>query len=804
MNKISDLQRKEINIAIVGPVSAGKSTLMNTLFTNQYSDMKIKRTTMTPQVYFEVNEELNMTTLSHKIKEQNREINQNLIQKSENNETILYSDIAESKYFIPRVHKLIEMPPDVYLTIYDIPGLNDSKTKNIYFQYMSNNFYKFDLIIFVIDINSALNTSDEIDILRNIIENSKNNFDNYDTENKVIILANKCDNLILDKDGTLLMEEEYQEMFNQIKTIVNTEVNKVFPQLQYSILPISCEDSYIYRMYDRDPDMDLDLRYVNKFGYDQCGRATWNKLSEDVRKSKIKKLMSEIDIDEVLKLSGFLDFKNVLNEYLNTDSQIKYLANHVYYVMSRLKGYDKLDIGDDIDKFRVLKSKIEEIYNIYTFSKRVNTTILQDLKKFLFNTEISNNNIDEYQYISDIQEWLDMHDVQSKYDEGGIVAFYNKYLNDYLCKHFKNVIDIEISNINENTIEQIYKIKNNIDIVVKYFPDLIIGKYILSRVNRAINQYYIENIEDENTSIKTGIKYLYDLACNNFEIKYGLISSLLCRDGITNVNAKQIVDYLNTLKSHKLIKKTELINLSKQILLSIYEHILNGNVIGYISDDAISKYVYLADNYWSNWDVKEVLIDDQIYQNILDIKFLAKQMMIKRILHNVCDQHNYNPGEIGNYMCNNPLVLEEYLTKVIFDGDIETADTFEIDETDSSFLSDSSSDDDLDDVNDVFDEKLEKVYKRASKCVSKSLPKSVKRDVWKHYVGESIGMCKCFCCKKKDINAFEFHVGHVESKKNGGSNEIVNLRPICALCNSSMNTKNMRIFMEENCYGTLE
>ena len=45
--------RLEINIAIIGTVSSGKTTLMNSLFVNQYSDMKIKRTTMTPQVYYE-------------------------------------------------------------------------------------------------------------------------------------------------------------------------------------------------------------------------------------------------------------------------------------------------------------------------------------------------------------------------------------------------------------------------------------------------------------------------------------------------------------------------------------------------------------------------------------------------------------------------------------------------------------------------------------------------------------------------------------------------------------------------------
>ena len=42
-----------INIIIIGPVSVGKSTLTNLLFVEQYSDMKIKRTTAVPQIYTE-------------------------------------------------------------------------------------------------------------------------------------------------------------------------------------------------------------------------------------------------------------------------------------------------------------------------------------------------------------------------------------------------------------------------------------------------------------------------------------------------------------------------------------------------------------------------------------------------------------------------------------------------------------------------------------------------------------------------------------------------------------------------------
>lgn len=40
-----------INFGIIGCVSSGKSTLLNSLFCDTYSDMKIKRTTMIPQVY---------------------------------------------------------------------------------------------------------------------------------------------------------------------------------------------------------------------------------------------------------------------------------------------------------------------------------------------------------------------------------------------------------------------------------------------------------------------------------------------------------------------------------------------------------------------------------------------------------------------------------------------------------------------------------------------------------------------------------------------------------------------------------
>uniref|UniRef100_A0A6C0HH52 DM2 domain-containing protein n=1 Tax=viral metagenome TaxID=1070528 RepID=A0A6C0HH52_9ZZZZ len=76
------------------------------------------------------------------------------------------------------------------------------------------------------------------------------------------------------------------------------------------------------------------------------------------------------------------------------------------------------------------------------------------------------------------------------------------------------------------------------------------------------------------------------------------------------------------------------------------------------------------------------------------------------------------------------------------------------------------------------------------------LPTSVRDCVWNHYIGEDINKHRCLCCKKVVINNRQFQVGHVISVRDGGTDEINNLRPICAPCNHSMGTKNMIEFVK--------
>ena len=78
-----------INIGIIGCVSSGKSTTLNSFFCDTYSDMNIKRTTMTPQVYLGDPEIKQNKEHAKLIRTQNEEINKKIIELTENKKKII-------------------------------------------------------------------------------------------------------------------------------------------------------------------------------------------------------------------------------------------------------------------------------------------------------------------------------------------------------------------------------------------------------------------------------------------------------------------------------------------------------------------------------------------------------------------------------------------------------------------------------------------------------------------------------------------------------------------------------------------
>ena len=78
----------------------------------------------------------------------------------------------------------------------------------------------------------------------------------------------------------------------------------------------------------------------------------------------------------------------------------------------------------------------------------------------------------------------------------------------------------------------------------------------------------------------------------------------------------------------------------------------------------------------------------------------------------------------------------------------------------------------------------------------KTIPKSVKDKIWNLTFGREAGVGGCYCCQEQ-IDSKSFHAGHIVSVHHGGSNNIDNLKPICATCNLSMGTQNLEEFKKQ-------
>lgn len=79
--------------------------------------------------------------------------------------------------------------------------------------------------------------------------------------------------------------------------------------------------------------------------------------------------------------------------------------------------------------------------------------------------------------------------------------------------------------------------------------------------------------------------------------------------------------------------------------------------------------------------------------------------------------------------------------------------------------------------------------------MSKAITPKYKKQIWNFYVGNKL-LTTCFCCNTEIISIKNHHCGHVISKVHGGTVDIMNLRPICGFCNSSMRETNMDDYMD--------
>ena len=373
--------RNSIRIALIGCVSSGKSTLLNSICVNEYEDMKRKRTTMLPSLYKTTNSfmyDQNSLEVKH-IREKNKQLNKKFYGcDSSSTEKLTIDNCEVQEYLIPKIKNFLDLPEGVLLDIYDIPGLNDSTTKEIYFQWIRNNFHQFDIIMNVVSIENGMNTSDEKDILQ-LIQGCIQKEESEKNRNVMYLsVINKCDDMEIIHGVPTLIDEEDLELYEQIVTTTSG----VIPSAGFT--PITARDTFIYRMLHHDPDVELDESLINKFGINEFGKKKWSRKTSEEKRKFIKQYFKddELDIDDVLEQTGYHNFRNKVNNYLCKSTQSLILVNRIKSELESSKLLT-MNITHDIEKvkelIKIYNDYCEKVQTIDDIYKTNNSSLITDL-----------------------------------------------------------------------------------------------------------------------------------------------------------------------------------------------------------------------------------------------------------------------------------------------------------------------------------------------------------------------------------------------------------------------------------------
>jgi len=495
-------KRNSIRIGLVGCVSCGKSTLLNAICVNQYEEMKKCRTTMLPSIYSETNQSTyNNKEERQKIFDKNKE-NNHKIYTGEVKLTNENCNVVEN--MIPKIKNFTELPQNVYLDIIDIPGLNDACTRSIYYKWIEDNFSELDVIIHIIDINSPLNTSDQIDILEMLIKNIKNEKINNNRDVFLLTLVNKCDDMEQDKNGDFQMDEEDQENYDNIvkktyekiqeiccndKTMASYHGNpKTLINCEFS--PISAADTFVYRMLHNDPNVEMDMKLLQKFGVNEVGRRTWNKMDDEERREMISDHFSKVDISDTLEITGYNNFTSILKRYLTKPKQSTILINRI---RQELKNEEIINKNISTDKNEL--KKLIDIYNSYC-SKVWIIDKLYKTKNASIVTDLINQHISRWiNQISDLSNESDLS-IQRLQDYKDIINELNNTIDTYALV---TPIQMELDDNKKKRWTDSLGIKTGAvfdvcEMTMKTLFNRLVGGY-----SNLQNEFYLNNLKENKT-----------------------------------------------------------------------------------------------------------------------------------------------------------------------------------------------------------------------------------------------------------------------------------------------------------------
>ena len=300
----------EIRVALIGYVSVGKTTVLNALLKDKFSEVSMKRTTaginsfrLSVKDKTQENEELYQVVSSWS-PDEHRSATSTLDEITKDNQKLRgNSQLQEKSFDIALDELLLEMRKDTRLVLIDVPGINEAGTSKMYKDYLTKNWHSFDCVVVVLDGLQGVNTDEQVQVL----EFAKAQC----TEAKslpLIILLNKMDDLAYEEEHQVLVTEAthaIEQLFdaplrvNSLNEIVGGTARPVFDCMRTNIpivIPLSARQAYIYRVASS---LTLDQfkskieeSLVNKLGR-ECYGLQWRRFAEEEQYCKAHEMVCD-------------------------------------------------------------------------------------------------------------------------------------------------------------------------------------------------------------------------------------------------------------------------------------------------------------------------------------------------------------------------------------------------------------------------------------------------------------------------------------------------------------------------------
>jgi GTPase SAR1 family protein len=288
----------EIKIALLGNVSAGKTTVLNALFRDKFGEVSMKRTTAgvnyfriataastaeeedTPNAPGADSPETNPPQEWSSFADNPRSASSTHKEIAEDNIKLRESNQVQEKWFdIELPKELCSMRKDTKLVVVDIPGINEAGSCDKYMEYVKEKWATFDCVVVVMDGKQGVNSEEQVNLLNVVKENQATK------DVPVIILCNKVDDPDDEEQNGLIEEAraKVEEIFavgcrdealRKVLEAKSSGQTTVFGQISPAFIPISAVHAFIRQsasLMSLEQFRGFDKELIEKLGRDQIG-----------------------------------------------------------------------------------------------------------------------------------------------------------------------------------------------------------------------------------------------------------------------------------------------------------------------------------------------------------------------------------------------------------------------------------------------------------------------------------------------------------------------------------------------------